>query len=98
MVVSKKKRKNNNGFKYIFVFTVVWVCSLVFYFTDGYFDFNFKAQIWITSVPIFFTFLIICIVIENLIQIHNQLAKNRTERFLNSIKYFRIAAIFCVST
>jgi hypothetical protein len=52
---------------YIFAFTVVWVTSLVVYFTEAYVDYTFKTQIWITSVPIILTFCIIFVVIDNLL-------------------------------
>lgn len=60
-------KKKNSGFMYIFVFTVVWVTSLVVYFTEAYVDYTFKTQIWITSVPIILTFCIIYVVIDNLL-------------------------------
>ena len=59
--------KKNSGFMYIFAFTVVWVTSLVVYFTEAYVDYTFKTQIWITSVPIILTFYIIFVVIDNLL-------------------------------
>jgi hypothetical protein len=64
---NKPPKNKNSGFMYIFAFTVVWVTSLVVYFTEAYVDYTFKTQIWITSVPIILTFCIIYVVIDNLL-------------------------------
>ena len=72
--------------------------SLALYFTEAYVNYGFKVQIWITSVPIFFTFLIIVVVIQNLLQILNQLRVPRADNVLTSLKYYKYCALFCVAT
>lgn len=66
-----QKKRPTNSFTKILCFVFIWTFSLAFYFTEAYLNYGFKAQIWITSVPIFFTFLIIVVVIQNLLQILN---------------------------
>jgi hypothetical protein len=45
----------------------VWVASLLTYFSEGFYDYMFRPQIFITSMPIICTFVIIAIVIDNLL-------------------------------
>jgi hypothetical protein len=91
----KPKSMPNKGqsFSYIFIFCVLWIFFLVVQFTEAKFDFGFKKQIFITSVPIFFTFLIITFVIYNLQEILNYFSPNPA--FLRKFKW---VAALCVLT
>jgi hypothetical protein len=64
---AKTRSRASNSFTKILAFVVIWSASLTFYFTESYVNYGFRTQIWITSVPIFFTFLIVVVVIQNLL-------------------------------
>jgi len=83
---------------YIFAFTVVWVTSLVVYFTEAYVDYTFKTQIWITSVPIILTFCIIYVVIDNMLEIYRSLAPKEQKSLMHNSSVFRPLAIVCILT
>lgn len=87
-----------SGFDQIFIFTIVWVIALVLYFTEAYIDFTFNVQIWITSVPIVFTFLIICVVIKNLQQIYEQLTPVNNRSIIHDKQKFVWVASFSILT
>jgi hypothetical protein len=95
---SRQKQRPTNSFTKILIFVFIWTFSLTFYFTEAFINYGFKLQIWITSVPIFFTFLIVAVVIQNLLQILNQLRGLGRYNFLTSLKIFKYCAIFCVAT
>jgi hypothetical protein len=65
-----------DSFSYIFTFIVLWTISLVVYYTDAYIDYFFRVEIWLLSVPLFFTFVASSITIENLMQIYLVLIKS----------------------
>lgn len=94
---SKTKSDSRKSFTFIFAFVVCWLLSLCLWFTEAYFDYGFKFEIWITSVPIFFTFLIITVVIYNLLQIYNQLTSERA-RVTTSMTVFTPVALMCILT
>jgi len=94
----RQQKRPTNSFTKILCFVFVWTFSLAFYFTEAFINYGFKVQIWITSVPIFFTFLIVVVVIQNLLQILLQLRGPRADNLLTSLKYFKYSAIFCVAT
>jgi len=90
--------KKISSFMYIFAFTVVWVTSLVVYFTEAYVDYTFKTQIWITSVPIILTFCIIYVVIDNMLEIYRSLAPKEQKSLMHNSSVFRPLAIVCILT
>jgi hypothetical protein len=92
---SIKISKKGSSFSYIFAFMVCWVGSLVIWFTETFADYGFRTEIVITSVPIFFTFMIVVIVIYNLLEI---LSYFTTQTFWTSLKKFKILGGFCVLT
>ena len=75
---------------------MVWIISLVGYFTEAYVDYHFKLQIWITTVPILITFIIITVVIDNLIVIYLQLVQPIHRMPLLQVAVFRPIAFVCV--
>jgi hypothetical protein len=85
-----------NSFAYIFTFVGLWTLSLALYYTDAYVDYLFQFQIWLTSIPSFFTFLAISVAIENFMQIYLLLVKSSKTKV--HIERFRILAFFCVLT
>ena len=94
---SKMAKKSRRSFGFIFSFAIAWVCSLVLYFTDAYADYKFKVQIVFTSLPIFFTFLVVAIVLDNLIRIFKML-DTFNDNFWLKIPVFRVCAGFCILT
>ena len=99
-VYTAKKQDSHvkrRSFGAIFTFAVLWGSSLVLYFTDAYFDYMFRAQIILTSLPIFFTFLVTVIVIDNLIRIYLLLCVESVST-LAKLSVYRPIAAFCVLT
>jgi hypothetical protein len=101
IVVYNSNKQDSNvkrrSFGAIFTFAVLWGSSLVVYFTDAYFDYMFRAQIILTSLPIFFTFLVTVIVVDNLIRIYLLLCVESVSTLVKLSVYRPIAA-FCVLT
>ena len=99
-VYTAKKQDSHvkrRSFGAIFTFAVLWGSSLVLYFTDAYFDYMFRAQIILTSLPIFFTFLVTVIVIDNLIRIYLLLCVESVSTHAK-LSVCRPIAAFCVLT
>lgn len=51
---------------YMFIFIFIWITSRVLYFTDTWLNMNWIKLAWVSSVPIFFTFVCFMVAIDSM--------------------------------
>lgn len=74
----------------------MWSFCLILEFTGAYVNYPFRVQIYLQSLPILNTFIIIAIVIKNLLQIYGQLVKDHS--CVSDVTVFKAVAIACCAT
>jgi hypothetical protein len=91
-----RKKQQKWGFLQTLIFATVWSFCLILEFTGAYVNYPFRVQIYLQSLPILNTFIIIAIVIKNLLQIYGQLVKDYF--CVSDVTVFKAVAIACCAT
>ena len=81
-------------FTCMFVFVIFWTISLLLYFTDAFVSYSFGYEVILTSVTTIFTFVIVAVVVDSLLNIAQVLAREPSKKS-RQLK-FRICAFFCI--
>lgn len=62
----KVTKDKNTALYYMFLFIFFWITSRAIYFTDAFNNYNWIVAGWLSSIPIFFTFVCFMVAIDSM--------------------------------